>query len=169
MPGRDIWIGLGGNLGDRRRFLERALDLLSDHGISICTVSSLFETAPQEVTDQPAYLNAAAHCTTELSPESTLQELLAVEQQLGRTRLARWGPRIIDLDLLLYDGIALETPRLTIPHPRMWERAFVLIPLTELLPELHMPDGSLARQRGQALASSQWLTRVARPDWWPNP
>jgi 2-amino-4-hydroxy-6-hydroxymethyldihydropteridine diphosphokinase len=137
------YVGLGGNIGDRRAYLERALDLLRrEPGIDVLAVSSIRETDPVGYTEQPRFLNAVAAVDTELGPRELLERLLAVERALGRERSGtRFGPRTIDLDLLLYGDEVVEEPGLTVPHPRLAERRFVLEPLVELAPDLVLPDG----------------------------
>ena len=131
------YIGLGSNLGDREATLRRALELLSGE---IVAVSSFRETDPVGYLDQPRFLNAAAALDTELEPRALLDRLLEVERELGRTREGpRFGPRTIDLDLLLYGVRAIDEPGLTVPHPRLAERLFVLEPLAELDPDLVVP------------------------------
>ena len=125
-------IALGSNLGDSKQILNQALDLLSQiSGIEVISHSSWYETVPVGP-PQPNYVNGCAILETELLPEDLLQILLKIEQQFGRIRQERWGPRILDLDILLYGDLILEMPNLTIPHPRMNERAFVLVPLAEI-------------------------------------
>ena len=125
-------IALGSNLGDSKQILNQALDLLSQtSGIELISHSSWYETVPVGP-PQPNYVNGCAILETELLPEDLLQILLKIEQQFGRIRQERWGPRILDLDILLYGDLILEMPNLTIPHPRMNERAFVLVPLAEI-------------------------------------
>ena len=125
-------IALGSNLGDSKQILNQALDLLSQiSGIELISHSSWYETVPVGP-PQPNYVNGCAILETELLPEDVLQILLKIEQQFGRIRQQRWGPRILDLDILLYGDLILEMPNLTIPHPRMNERAFVLVPLAEI-------------------------------------
>jgi 2-amino-4-hydroxy-6-hydroxymethyldihydropteridine diphosphokinase len=125
-------IALGSNLGDSKQVLNQALDLLSQiSGIELISHSSWYETVPVGP-PQPNYVNGCAILETELLPEDVLQILLKIEQQFGRIRQQRWGPRILDLDILLYGDLILEMPNLTIPHPRMNERAFVLVPLAEI-------------------------------------
>ena len=135
------YIGLGSNLGDRKATLSRALELLAaEPGIEVTKVSVFRETAPVGLLDQPRFLNAAARIQTELAPRELLDRLLAVERALGRTRTGtRFGPRTIDLDLLLYGDSMLSEPGLTVPHPRLRERVFVLEPLAELDPGLVIP------------------------------
>lgn len=135
------FVGIGANLGDRERTLRLALRLLGDRdGVTVAAVSSLRETAPVGYLDQPSFLNGAARLETELLPRELLRALLDVERELGRDRSGpRFGPRTVDLDLLLYDGVELDEPGLVVPHPRLHERRFVLEPLAELAPGLVVP------------------------------
>lgn len=135
------YVGLGSNLGDRDAILTRALDLLGARpGISVVAVSSFRETEPVGYLDQPRFLNAAAAIETELPVLELMATLLDVELELGRTREGpRYGPRTVDLDLLLVDGVTMDEPDLTLPHPRLHERAFALTPLHELDPALVVP------------------------------
>jgi 2-amino-4-hydroxy-6-hydroxymethyldihydropteridine diphosphokinase len=138
------YVGLGANLGDREGNLRRAVELLgAEPGIEVTVVSTFRETEPVGYLDQPRFLNGACAVETELSPRELLDRLLAVEQALGRERgkEPRWGPRTIDLDLLLYGQEEVDEPGLTVPHPRLTERSFALEPLLELDPSLHLPDG----------------------------
>jgi 2-amino-4-hydroxy-6-hydroxymethyldihydropteridine diphosphokinase len=136
-----VYIGLGSNLGDREATIRRALELLAEDGaIEVEAVSSLRETDPVGYVDQPQFLNGAAALRTELAPRAVLERLQHVEQVLGRDRAGpRFGPRTIDLDLLLYDGVQVNEPGLEIPHPRLVERRFVLEPLAELDSALEVP------------------------------
>lgn len=128
------FIGLGSNLGDREAYLYKATELLGGHpSVSVKQYSGIYETAPVGYVDQPAFLNMVVALETGLWAEPLFRFMMEVEQRLGRARDIRWGPRTIDLDLLLYDHIELRTPELTIPHPRMLERAFVLIPFSDLI------------------------------------
>ena len=135
------YVGLGANLGDREVTIGRALELLADEdGIEVAAVSALRETEPVGVTEQPRFLNGAVALETALSPHALLETLLRIERSLGRVRTGvRWGPRIIDLDLLVYGSDALDEPGLHVPHPRLHERRFALEPLAELDPELEIP------------------------------
>lgn len=135
------YVGLGANLGDREAALRGAVDRLADTpGITVVAVSSFRETDPVGYLDQPRFLNGAVAVDTELSPRELLEALLAVERSLGRTRAGpRFGPRTIDLDLLVYGAETVEEPGLTVPHPRLAERAFALEPLQELDPGLLIP------------------------------
>ncbi len=140
-------MGLGGNIGDRRGYLERALALLAEEpGVEVVAVSSFRETDPVGYLDQPPFLNAACAVETELPPRELLERLLAIERRLGRERAGpRFGPRTIDLDLLLYGDAVVEEPDLTVPHPRLAERRFTLEPLAELDPALALPGGRRVR------------------------
>ncbi|WP_135555219.1 2-amino-4-hydroxy-6-hydroxymethyldihydropteridine diphosphokinase [Paenibacillus cymbidii] len=130
----DAYIGLGTNMGDRERHLRDALALLGERsGIRLLRASAVYETDPVGFTEQPAFLNMVALLRTDLPAEALLDELLDIERTLGRTRDIRWGPRTIDLDLLLYGTAKVKTERLDVPHPRMAERAFVLIPLLDVI------------------------------------
>jgi 2-amino-4-hydroxy-6-hydroxymethyldihydropteridine diphosphokinase len=134
------FVGLGANLGDREGTIAEAVRLLGERdGVHVVAVSTLRETDPVGVVDQPRFLNGAALVETDLGPRELLDALLAVERELGRVRDERWGPRTIDLDLLVFGEIELEEPGLTVPHPRLHERRFALEPLAELDPELTIP------------------------------
>jgi 2-amino-4-hydroxy-6-hydroxymethyldihydropteridine diphosphokinase len=138
------YVGLGANLGDREATLRRAIELLDEEGgIDVVAVSSFRETDPVGYADQPRFLNAAVALRTDLPPRMLLERLLAVEHVLGRVRegVPRYGPRLCDLDLLVYGGETVDEPDLVVPHPRLAERRFALEPLVELDPELELPDG----------------------------
>lgn len=129
----DVFLGLGSNVGDRENQLKEAIRLLDEQsGIKVVKVSSFYETEPVGYVDQPDFLNLCVEIQTELSPKAVLERGLAIEQQLHRVRKERWGPRTLDIDILLYGDQIIEEQDLTIPHPRMTERAFVLIPLQEI-------------------------------------
>jgi 2-amino-4-hydroxy-6-hydroxymethyldihydropteridine diphosphokinase len=129
------YVGVGANLGDREATIRTALAALP----GVIAVSALRETEPVGVVDQPPFLNGAAALETQLSARELLDLLLAVERELGRERGERWGPRTIDLDLLLFGGETIDEPGLTVPHPRLHERRFALEPLVDLDPELAIP------------------------------
>ena len=129
------YVGLGANLGDREETIRAAVAQLP----GVVAVSPLRETDPVGVTDQPRFLNGVAAVETELAPRELLDVLLAVERRLGRERRERWGPRTIDLDLLLYGDEVIDEDGLTVPHPRLHERRFVLEPLADLAPKLVVP------------------------------
>lgn len=135
------YVGLGSNLGDREENLCAALERLSELGP--LRVSAFRETDPVGRTDQPKFLNAAVELETEFGARDLLERLLEIERELGRERSSetRWGPRPLDLDLLLYGQETIDEPGLTVPHPRLAERRFALEPLHELAPDLVLPDG----------------------------
>lgn len=134
----DIYLALGTNLGNRIHNFRAALSLLSPD-FEWVAVSRVYETPPWGYTDQPAFLNMAVHARTRLEPESLLRTLKQAEVQIGREHTFRWGPRLIDLDILFYDDLVVNTPPLVIPHPRLHERAFVLVPLMDIAPDLIHP------------------------------
>lgn len=134
----EVYIALGGNIGDRAAMLEAALARL-DAFVTVRKRSALYETAPKYVTDQPPFLNMAVAGTTDLTPQALLAKLKDIEAALGRTAGPRNGPRPIDLDILFYDDRQIETPALTVPHPRIVERRFVLQPLHDIAPDLRHP------------------------------
>ncbi len=133
---QDAYVALGANLGDREASLKEAIRRLREEpDLELQRISPVYETAPVGYTDQPSFLNMTIGLRTAISPLDLLRRLLAIERDMGRVRDIRWGPRNIDLDLLAYDSIAMDTPELTLPHPRMGERAFVLVPLKDIWPE----------------------------------
>jgi 2-amino-4-hydroxy-6-hydroxymethyldihydropteridine diphosphokinase len=156
-----VYLGLGSNLGDRTQHLVRACATLQQHpAIGVQAMSSLYQTAPMGVTDQPWFLNAVAQLQTTLSPPSLLSVTQATERCLGRTVTFRWGPRVIDIDILLYDALQLCTPFLTIPHAALRERAFVLVPLHELAPDLQLPTGEPVHELLNSLVNSDGVQRI---------
>lgn len=132
------YIALGSNLGDRLQHLRDAVTALGELG-QVEAVSSVYETAPVGYLDQPSFLNAALRLRTELPPQDLVERLMEIERRAGRVRTFQNAPRTLDLDILLYDDLIVGSPELTIPHPRMHERGFVLVPLTELDPSLIHP------------------------------
>jgi 2-amino-4-hydroxy-6-hydroxymethyldihydropteridine diphosphokinase len=159
------YLGLGSNVGDRESHLRGAIDDLREHGVTVEAVSSLYETEPVgEILDQPDFLNAAIRIRTALEPEQLLDLCKAIETEHGRVFGGpRHGPRPIDIDLLLLGEIELETERLTLPHPEVTSRRFVLAPLLELDPDLRLPDGAELRAALDALEPGQRVERVAPP------
>jgi 2-amino-4-hydroxy-6-hydroxymethyldihydropteridine diphosphokinase len=136
-------LGLGANLGDRLRSLQSAVDLLAAEGVRAVASSRVWETDPVGgPPDQPPYLNAVILTETHAGPHEVLAACNRVEAELGRTREIRWGSRTIDIDVLLYDELIVNEPELTIPHPRMTERSFVVLPLLELDPDPILADGT---------------------------
>jgi len=142
------YIALGANLGDRAATLNTAIERLGALG-TVEAVSPFLDTEPVGYTQQPRFLNAVARLRTSLPPRDLLRALLGIEQALGRVRAVRWGPRTLDLDLLLYDDVVIDEPGLVVPHPRLHERRFVLEPLAALAPALAHPV--LGRSIGQLL------------------
>ena len=157
------YLGLGSNVGDREAHLRGAVESLRHHGVSVEAVSSLYETEPVgEITEQPDFLNAAVRVRTALEPEALLDISKAIEAEHGRVFGGpRHGPRPIDIDLLLLGEIEMSTERLTLPHPEITSRRFVLLPLLELDPELQLPDGSSVEAAFEALGEGQRVERVA--------
>jgi len=133
-----VYLALGSNLGDRGAYLRQALAALAP-ACSVTAVSPCYESAPAYVLNQPRFYNLVCCVTTVLAPLALLHELKRIEAALGRTAGPRFGPRVIDLDLLFYADLVLETPELTLPHPRLAERSFVLVPLAELAPDFVHP------------------------------
>ncbi|GAC1641490.1 MAG: 2-amino-4-hydroxy-6-hydroxymethyldihydropteridine diphosphokinase [Herpetosiphon sp.] len=138
MGSTTVYLALGSNLGDRAANLANAILHLAPH-VDVEQTSSIYETDPAYVNDQPRFLNMVLRGSTRVAPEQLLQALKTIEQHLGRQTTIRYGPRLIDLDILTYDSVRIDTPTLTLPHPRIAERAFVLIPLAEIAPELRLP------------------------------
>ena len=136
--GHIVYLGLGTNVGDREMNLKAAVDALSAK-VKIAAQSAVYRTEPWGYTDQADFLNQVVEGNTSLSPQDLLAFVKQTEEQVGRKATFRWGPREIDIDILLYDDLVLETPELTIPHPRLHERVFMLVPLAELAPELVHP------------------------------
>jgi 2-amino-4-hydroxy-6-hydroxymethyldihydropteridine diphosphokinase len=129
-----VHIGIGSNLGNRQENCREAVRLLAENCVKVLRQSFLIETEPWGVEDQPRFINQAVEAETALSPEELLHLLKDIEKAMGRKDSVRWGPRIIDLDILFYDDLVLDTPELTIPHPLLQERDFVLLPLAEIVP-----------------------------------
>ncbi len=128
-----VFLSLGSNIGDRKSNIKKAIKLLKDEGIKIGRLSKIIETKPQGGPPQPKFLNAAISIRTELPPRGLLKTLKIIEKMMGRSKGVRFGPRVIDLDILLYGDLKLKSKQLEIPHPRMWERQFVLGPLYSLI------------------------------------
>jgi len=160
-----VYAGLGSNLGSKSDNIKKALDMLDmADNVSVLAVSSLYETEPEGYEDQDWFLNAAAQLKTALSPVELLKLFKEVEQAIGRQKSVRWGPREIDLDLLLYDELSFESPDLVVPHPRMHQRAFVLAPLAEIAENVLHPI--LDKTIGILLAELQTTKSVKRIGEW---
>jgi 2-amino-4-hydroxy-6-hydroxymethyldihydropteridine diphosphokinase len=166
-----VYLGLGSNLGDRAANLRAALARLGEAGVALRRLSPLYETEPVGVRDQPWFLNAVAEAETALEPQALLAAAKAVERAVGRTPGPRWGPRAVDVDLLLYGDrqVADAEPWLVIPHPELWRRRFVLVPLADLRPDLLAPDGTSIGARIAALAAAEAGAVRAWSDPHPQP
>ncbi len=162
---RTGYLGLGSNVGDRRTNLQAAVDLLPRHGVTVLAASSTYDSEPVgEVPDQPSFLNACLRIRTSHGPEPLLAACKEVERELGRPAAGpRHGPRPIDVDVLLLDGLVHTSDRLQIPHREVVTRRFVLVPLLELDPGLRTPDGQRAVDALEALETGQWVGRVGPP------
>jgi len=134
-----VYLSLGGNMGNREANLTQAIEQIEAGGVSITRLSSVYETEPVGLRDQPWFLNLVCEGETSLSPIDLLDMLQAIEREMGRVRTVRWGPRPIDVDILLYGDLILDSRRLTIPHRLMADRAFVLVPLVEIAPDAVHP------------------------------
>lgn len=142
------YVALGSNLGDPQQQLLDAMGALANlPGTRVLQCSRMYLTPPWGVLEQPPFINAVVELDTDLSPHALLEALLAIEQRAGRVRAERNGPRILDLDLLHVDGVQLDDARLTLPHPRMSERAFVLLPLNDIAPSLRLSDHHTVAER----------------------
>ena len=162
-PAVRVFLGLGANLGDRRATLRAAVLRLREV-VSELRVSSLYESKAWGVTDQPPFLNAVARGETALTPLALLDAIQEIEHDLGRVRKQHWGPRAIDIDILLYGTERIDQPRLVVPHPYMTQRSFVLRPLADLAAGLTLPDGSLVGELLTTVAQDD-LRRIAGPEW----
>jgi len=160
------YIGLGSNMGNPILNLETALKRIDGiEGTRITAASSVYETEPVGYEKQAWFHNCVAEIDTVLSPEELLHTLQEIENDLGRVRVIRWGPRTIDLDILLYDQMSINTERLIIPHPRMAERAFVMVPLVEIAPGAEFPDGRTAAQVTEVLSDNKKFACINRKLW----
>lgn len=157
-------LGLGSNVGERRAALSGAADALRAHpGIEIVAASPLYESAPWGITSQQDFLNAAVRVATPLAPADLLTAILSIEISLGRVRREKWGPRVIDIDILVYGNERIDRPGLTIPHPHLTERNFALAPLVDVMPEAVIEERP-ARQ-WLAQLGREGLKEVSGPDW----
>ena len=138
-----VYLGLGANLNNPLAQLKFAIEQLAQHEqIAVTACSSFYASKPMGPQDQPDYVNAVVALTTSLAPESLLDVAQRIEDASGRVRLRRWGERTLDLDVLLYDALRIDTLRLTVPHPGLQQREFVVLPLAEIAPQLILPDGT---------------------------
>lgn len=161
-----VFLGLGGNIGDSASAMAAALRILDDDvGTKVVAVSSLYRTPPWGKTDQPDFLNAVAEVATAHPPRALLALCLDAERELKRVRRERWGPRAIDIDILLFGEHAVHEAGLDIPHPRMFERAFVLAPLAEIAPDLEL-DGKSVAERLAAVDGTGIVRQAGGGGWW---
>lgn len=161
MRATGVYVALGSNLNEPAAQVRRALSALDGlPDLRVLRASSLYRTPPWGDVDQPDFVNAVAEIDTGLAPLPLLQALQAQEQALGRVRGRRYGPRLIDLDLLLYGDLRLDHPALSLPHPRMHERAFVMLPLAEIAPELELPPHGRAIDIAEGL-SAEGIERLS--------
>ena len=165
------YLSLGSNVGERLDTLMSAVFSLDEtDGIAVEETSGVYETEPWGEADQPSFYNLAVRIRTTLTPRELLEELHLTEAAMGRDREqeARWGPRTLDIDILLYGDLQMDEPDLTIPHPRMTERAFVLVPLLEIMPGGELPDGTRLTTHLQALTPIDGVDLVLRVDELPS-
>ncbi len=159
------YLALGANIGYTRENLRKAIKLLDEHeGIRVTKISSLYLTKPMGFQDQPDFLNAVIAVETVLSPQKLLEACLDIEKKIGRRRTIKWGPRVIDIDVLLYNNIKLDEKDLKIPHPLMLERAFVLVPLSEIAPDIAVAPGLTARDAARRVDSKG--VQQMEKKWW---
>jgi len=164
--GANAWLSLGSNQGDRLQHLREAVRRLHTPQVRVVRCASVYETEPVGYdTPQPLYLNTVVQVDTTLEPLALLEHVMAVEQAGGRVRTHYGNPRTIDIDIVLYEGVQMHTEQLTLPHPRMHERAFVLIPLLEIAPQLTLPDGTPVRDLlKQPVVQSQKVWKLQDAD-----
>ena len=160
------FIGLGSNIGNTEETIKEALREFDCHpDIKVTAVSSLYLTEPVGYENQPWFSNCVAEVETILNPDRLLDVLQQIENNLGRTRTIRWGPRTLDLDILLYDKLVIESERLMVPHPRMKERAFVMVPLVEIAAAAEFPDGKTAVDVWAGLDSEKKYSCIMKKIW----
>jgi len=158
------YIGLGSNLGDRAENLRKALHQLNrSPSTAVTRVAPFYRSAPVGFTEQDDFINTVAELETVLPPRELLALLLSIEEDLGRVRTVRWGPRTVDLDLLLYGDEQIDEPDLIVPHPRLHERAFVLVPLADLAPGLLLPGRGRVADLAGRLAKEQEIENIEAP------
>jgi 2-amino-4-hydroxy-6-hydroxymethyldihydropteridine diphosphokinase len=155
-----VYIALGSNIGDRAQNLREAVRLLRGSAIHIAKISSIYETEPVDYLDQPWFLNAVLEAQTDLPAPQLLATLRQIESQMGSKKAFAKGPRLIDLDILLYDDVTIVTPDLQVPHPRMLQRNFVLAPLAEIAPNLRHPSWPATTSELLAHSPDQSIIRI---------
>lgn len=161
-----ILLGLGSNIGDREKNIINALSLLNKkYLIKFLAISSLYETEPVGLKEQPCFLNIVCQIQTKLGPNELLEGCLAVEKDLGRVRMVRWGPRIIDIDILFYHDEVVNSENLIIPHPRVMERKFVLIPLLEICDDQTIFRGSTVKNWLEKIEDNNQVILFSKVNW----
>jgi len=158
-----VYLALGSNLGDRAAQLARGIAALERRGVRVRRRSPIYETEPVGVAEQPPFLNQVVEARTGLSPLTLLEICKGVEQAVGRRPGPRWGPRPLDVDIILYNGVRLDSPELVLPHPRFTQRLFVLRPLADLRPDLVLPDGTPILVQIERLEGGPWVRRLPEP------
>ncbi|HEV2615287.1 MAG TPA: 2-amino-4-hydroxy-6-hydroxymethyldihydropteridine diphosphokinase [Candidatus Acidoferrales bacterium] len=161
---KTVYLSLGSNVGDREKYLAAAINALGAHGIRVTRRSSIYATEPVDFVTQSWFLNCAVEAETDLMPRQLLRAIRQIENEIGRRRLVRSGPRVIDLDILLYGSSVVRTPELEIPHPRMAERRFVLVPLTEVAPAIRHPVKNKTVAELLAETSDRSAVRLWKPE-----
>lgn len=157
-----VFLSLGSNIGDREKNLRTAITALAEANVRVTRVSSFYETEPVDLREQPWFLNCAAQAETELPPLELLRALREIESHMGTRKLVPKGPRLIDLDILLYGEETIDTPELQVPHPRMLLRKFVLVPLAEIAPYLKHPSwGEIVSQLLDGLGDSSAVRKLS--------
>jgi len=160
-----VFLLLGANLGERESTLKQAVQLISERIAPIAAQSQLYETAPWGVIDQPAFLNQVIQIETELSPKKVLDQTLNIEKQLGRERRLRWGARVIDIDILYYADLILADSDLHLPHPRLHERRFTLVPLAEIAPDFIHPGLKKTNRELLETCTDEGIVNVFEQHW----
>lgn len=161
-----VYVGLGSNLGNPEENIREALKMIQCRTeINITVISSLYLTEPVGFEDQPWFYNCVVELETELTPEELLDILQGIENDLGRVRTVRWGPRTVDLDILLFGNLTIDSERLIVPHPRMQERSFVMVPLDEIAPLAQFPDGRSVAEIRRNLKSEKKYSCIQKKLW----
>ncbi|MCX6344736.1 MAG: 2-amino-4-hydroxy-6-hydroxymethyldihydropteridine diphosphokinase [Armatimonadetes bacterium] len=162
---KTVYLGLGANIGDCKGNLREAVrQIVANSSCEVTAISGLYETKPVGFEDQPDFLNAVIEVKTTLSPCDLLGLCNKVEENLGRKRTIPWGPRVIDIDVLLYEGVESSDESLTIPHPRMRQRAFVLAPLADIAPNMELAGGITASEAAQRIGQ-MGIKKIADETW----